>query len=128
MSQTVLYNINSPLKRVHPCNHDTHISKGVQIEEFHCNYLLLLIFVNVYYLIIDIDECATDTDNCGEFCHNLVGSYYCSCSAGYQLDSDDHTCVGMYIFSLTYTQISTHTNKHTHIHTHMRTHTHTRHA
>jgi hypothetical protein len=33
----------------------------------------------------DIDECATDTDNCdaNAFCTNTNGSFTCTCNAGY---------------------------------------------
>ena len=34
----------------------------------------------------DIDECNTGTDLCEEFCHNVVGSYWCSCPEGYELE------------------------------------------
>ena len=42
----------------------------------------------------DIDECREDTDNCAQQCSNTMGSYACSCSAGFRLDSDRHSCNG----------------------------------
>lgn len=33
----------------------------------------------------DIDECATNQDNCSQNCLNTIGSYKCSCRAGFRL-------------------------------------------
>lgn len=45
---------------------------------------------------IDINECASDSTNeCNQNCSNTpAGSYTCYCITGYELDSDDTTCVG----------------------------------
>ena len=48
--------------------------------------------VQNYYYLPDINECSEGTDVCDHNCHNSVGSYYCSCSAGYRLHHDDTTC------------------------------------
>ena len=45
-------------------------------------------------MIVDIDECALETDQCYQNCHNNVGSYTCSCIAGYTLNSDGFSCDG----------------------------------
>ena len=45
-------------------------------------------------LYIDINECAQGTDLCEQDCHNVPGSYLCSCNSGYTLNSDGHTCDG----------------------------------
>ena len=50
--------------------------------------------------ISDIDECNTTAfaiqpNSCEELCINVPGSYYCTCSAGYQLSDDKRSCVGM---------------------------------
>lgn len=46
----------------------------------------------------DIDECASNvTNDCSQNCHNLDclgGRYRCSCNMGYELGSDQHTCIG----------------------------------
>lgn len=41
----------------------------------------------------DIDECK-DTKNpvCDQLCFDNVGSYKCSCQAGYELESDMRSC------------------------------------
>ena len=53
-----------------------------------------IIFLFLHY-ITDINECA---DNyCSQNCDNLdclSGRYQCSCNSGYQLASDNHTCIG----------------------------------
>ena len=56
-------------------------------------YLFSLLFLQ------DIDECDNENGNCSQFCNNTIGSYQCYCEDGYILDSDDHTCYGMYITS-----------------------------
>ena len=40
----------------------------------------------------DIDECDEETDNCSELCANTIGSFQCSCPAGYELLSDGTSC------------------------------------
>ncbi|PKK30456.1 complement component 1, r subcomponent [Columba livia] len=52
-----------------------------------------------YYQAVDLDECdpnnAAEEDErprCQHVCHNYVGGYFCSCRAGYQLQSDLHSC------------------------------------
>lgn len=34
---------------------------------------------------VDIDECPTDANNCGQSCVNTVGSFHCGCSEGYEV-------------------------------------------
>ena len=43
----------------------------------------------------DINECSLNTDGCAHICSNTIGSYTCSCRAGYRLQSDGHTCNGI---------------------------------
>ena len=43
----------------------------------------------------DVDECATEVDNCEHTCHNSNGSYTCSCRLGFRLHSDGQQCDGM---------------------------------
>ena len=45
---------------------------------------------------IDVDECATDVDNCEHNCRNTNGSYLCTCREGFRLDSDRHQCDGSF--------------------------------
>ena len=45
----------------------------------------------------DIDECEQGSDGCDHNSTNTVGSYYCTCMDGYELESDNHTCTGMHV-------------------------------
>ena len=47
------------------------------------------------YLVLDIDECAEGTSGCEMNCNNTIGSYFCSCNAGFIIDADGRTCDGM---------------------------------
>ena len=42
----------------------------------------------------DIDECAMDTDNCQQSCLNTIGSFSCTCFAGFTLADDGANCRG----------------------------------
>ena len=42
----------------------------------------------------DVDECSESTDECNQICSNTVGSYVCYCNTGYELLSNQKTCVG----------------------------------
>ena len=53
-------------------------------------YIIIL-----YALSLDIDECAEGTDRCAQNCHNTIGSYTCSCNAGYRLNVNGYDCDGM---------------------------------
>ena len=62
----------------------------------NCNlYAIKYLFMHTY---IDIDECARDTDGCHHICNNTVGSYFCSCNAGYASTSDHKYCIGEELF------------------------------
>ncbi|XP_053229450.1 epidermal growth factor-like protein 7 isoform X3 [Podarcis raffonei] len=41
---------------------------------------------------IDVDECAGGRHGCSHTCHNVVGSYRCTCQQGYELGVDGRTC------------------------------------
>ena len=47
-------------------------------------------------LLVDINECEMDSGGCDDICINTEGSYYCQCSPGLHLASDQHSCVGEY--------------------------------
>ena len=57
---------------------------------------LLYGYLTKTYFILDIDECAKDTDNChaDSTCTNTKGSFHCSCRHGYS--GDGINCVGKY--------------------------------
>ncbi|CAB4002694.1 multiple epidermal growth factor-like domains 6 [Paramuricea clavata] len=41
----------------------------------------------------DMDECKTQNGGCEHNCCNTVGGYYCTCNAGYTLQSDKKNCL-----------------------------------
>ena len=48
----------------------------------------------------NIDECSESISSCSQLCSNTTGSYSCLCHIGYQLDNDNHTCLGRVINAL----------------------------
>ena len=50
----------------------------------------------MYFSLKDIEECATDIDNChaDANCTNTKGSFYCTCRQGYS--GNGVTCNGEY--------------------------------
>ena len=60
------------------------------------NKLLLcsVVLICTPYDSLDIDECAEGTDRCAQNCHNTIGSYTCSCNAGYRLNANGYDCDG----------------------------------
>ena len=56
----------------------------------HSSWIMSLLFS-----FTDIDECATDADNCDDtngICTNTEGSFTCACNAGF--NGDGVTCSG----------------------------------
>lgn len=51
----------------------------------------------LFFLIVDINECVEDKDNCHEKanCTNIEGNFTCQCISGYTGDGRD--CKGQYI-------------------------------
>ena len=43
---------------------------------------------------LDVDECCNELDSCDHNCHDVNGSYYCSCDEGYDLNDNGYTCDG----------------------------------
>ena len=44
--------------------------------------------------VIDVDECSMTESPCSQDCSNTDGSFVCSCTNGYTLDSDGRACIG----------------------------------
>ena len=57
-------------------------------------YVIICVYCKITFLGVDINECDTSNGGCDTTCTNTVGSYYCSCNTGYELDNDQHTCNG----------------------------------
>lgn len=45
-------------------------------------------------IVLDKDECKTESHGCQQKCVNQQGSYFCACINGYQLNKDNKTCSG----------------------------------
>ena len=41
-----------------------------------------------------MDECNENNSGCVQNCVNTIGSYYCSCRSGFDLNPDKKTCQG----------------------------------
>ena len=50
-----------------------------------------------------MNECLDNNGGCDHNCTNTMGSFVCSCQAGYDLDSDGLACIGMYMIQLVVT-------------------------
>ena len=66
-------------------------------------YLLIISQIQqtqyMVFIFLDIDECLINNGGCQHHCHDSDGSYTCSCSNGYQLNSDGHTCEGKFVIT-----------------------------
>ena len=64
---------------------------------YHSLSLLICINFSIILLLhisIDINECETANGGCEHNCTNTIGSFFCSCYAGYQLDENGLNCSG----------------------------------
>ncbi|XP_053548791.1 complement C1r subcomponent [Bombina bombina] len=91
--------------RFHP-GQQRLVSQGTQMRiEFSSDFsnevngsTILYQGFQAYYRAEDTDECSPPKDNapwnppCEHVCHNYMGSYYCSCFVGYQLQDDQRSC------------------------------------
>ena len=49
----------------------------------------------------DINECDVENGGCSDICNNEPGSWSCACPEGFQLDTDQVTCIGKFTISAT---------------------------
>jgi len=74
----------------------------------HCRFSKKLEFtyIRMYiahcntYHFTDTNECLSSP--CAHTCTNAVGSFVCSCDVGYILNSNQHSCDGMYLYLFTF--------------------------
>lgn len=60
-------------------------------------YLFIIYLFSVFSsLSTDIDECAINEGGCSQQCINTPGSFTCTCTPGYQLGRDGHSCYRKY--------------------------------
>ncbi len=77
---------------------------------FHCgqSHALLHECLCLLFMTEDINECLRGTHNCSmdgdapAECHNTIGSFTCTCTAGYRLNTIYNTCDGMYTTTVYY--------------------------
>ena len=61
---------------------------------------ILIVDKKFPFVVLDIDECATNRDVCQQGCNNTLGSYICSCLPGYKLKANKVDCEGMHVVSV----------------------------
>ena len=62
------------------------------INSYNCypyNYICTL-----YKIIVDVNECTLNIDDCDQLCVDDIGSYHCECYTGYFRDNNSAYCVG----------------------------------
>ena len=60
---------------------------------YHSKSVAVCVRTSLFSIYADIDECAENTDGCNQLCNNTIGSYFCDCNTGFELN-DPLTCVG----------------------------------
>ena len=51
-------------------------------------------YMFILLILSDVDECKFSNE-CQQVCINTNGSYFCACNVGFQLSSDQQSCMGM---------------------------------
>ena len=59
-----------------------------------CPGMLTVIILNLNDCNVDKNECLVSNGGCAQNCHNTIGSFTCSCNAGYALSSNGKGCNG----------------------------------
>ena len=47
-----------------------------------------------FFFLLDVNECENNNGYCEHTCQNVYGSYWCTCSEGFKVDSNRKTCSG----------------------------------
>ena len=68
----------------------------LESDKHNCTGKTSMVFIcmQLQVVLVDIDECARQIDNCDQNCHNTIGSFYCSCNTSYLLNSNGYSCNG----------------------------------
>ena len=54
-----------------------------------------LLFYGMYMFLTDIHECSvTANGGCEQVCTNTIGSFFCECTDGFELDENTFNCTG----------------------------------
>lgn len=48
----------------------------------------------MFFFHADVNECLVDNGGCHHDCVNTIGTFYCRCYPGFQLDYDNKKCIG----------------------------------
>ena len=67
---------------------------ALSVQQVFQFVLYLNIYITPIVFFADINECDDNNGGCEQICQNTVGSYYCECEEGYELNCDDHACDG----------------------------------
>lgn len=54
--------------------------------------ILFILFLFLFVLLQDVNECLDNNGDCEHKCINEVGSYKCECRDGFKLRGDNRTC------------------------------------
>lgn len=57
-------------------------------------------YIDFKLKISDFNECDSDNFGCSNNCVNTLGSAFCSCPQGFQLQADQKTCSGEVTYKL----------------------------
>ena len=81
---------------IHACNdevEDCVIINGMCLLTAYC-----FIINGMYMFLTDIDECSvTANGGCEQVCTNTIGSFFCECTDGFELDENTFNCTGKLI-------------------------------
>ena len=73
----------------------TRLQSLLQDQVILCLGVLWITLPTQFSLVTaDINECDTNNGGCDHNCTNSVGSYMCSCTEGFFLDGNMHSCLG----------------------------------
>ena len=108
-------------KNAHECEHICHNSHGTFYCSCNTGYRLaynnktcdgrfalqnnqyrVVLLTSLLEFSLEIDECTENTSGCNQGCVNTIGSYYCSCYTGYQINANQRVCDGELFCSNSY--------------------------
>lgn len=93
--------VNCTFSLMHMCSYQHNIGIICQ-RKYQCMcYGIILIIQCFCHFVIKFlsaaSECDVNNGGCEHYCMETIESYTCSCYPGYTLDSNGHSCTGMYI-------------------------------
>ena len=64
------------------------------------NPLFFDAFSRMLFVVVDVDECATNNGGCHQTCNNTIGSFSCSCLTGWMLSANNKACDGEWYLNI----------------------------